>query len=193
MNRVSKASGQPTGLDERATEDGGLAETENELQVEPLESDSKAPTIGPDAVVEFESSGQRFALALSALREIAATGVISRIPGAPPSVLGLMNKGGRAYTIIDLCALLAEAEDDSRCVNRRAAENGEGKKIEVEARLRSWVMCLDVPGTCLGLCVDRLGGIGPLTSEKDHESLGGGRVKVLSLDALLNKVDSTFR
>lgn len=46
--------------------------------------------------------GQRYAIPLSAVRRVTEVSALSRVPRAPPALLGVMNHGGRAACVIDL-------------------------------------------------------------------------------------------
>lgn len=45
--------------------------------------------------------GQRYAIPLSAVRRVTEVSALSRVPRAPPALLGVMNHGGRAACVID--------------------------------------------------------------------------------------------
>ena len=47
---------------------------------------------------------QRFAWELDVIKEIVPTPVVTRLPGAPAWVLGLLNLRGRVVTVVDLAA-----------------------------------------------------------------------------------------
>lgn len=49
----------------------------------------------------FEVGGQAFAAEMSAIREIVPSQAVTRLPGAPPSVSGLINLRGTIVTVID--------------------------------------------------------------------------------------------
>ena len=50
--------------------------------------------------------GQRYALPLSAVRRVTEVSPLSRVPRAPPALLGVMNHAGRAACVIDLGPLV---------------------------------------------------------------------------------------
>lgn len=61
--------------------------------------------------VVFRLDKDRYALPLSAIREVVVTpGKFSRVPRAPPSVSGIMNLRGRVVTVVDLASLLKPAD-----------------------------------------------------------------------------------
>jgi purine-binding chemotaxis protein CheW len=49
-----------------------------------------------------EAGGQRFAWVLTAIKEIVPARAVTRLPGAPAWVLGLLNLRGLVLTVIDL-------------------------------------------------------------------------------------------
>ena len=61
--------------------------------------------------VVFRLEKDRYALPLSAIREVVVTPPkFSRVPKAPPSVSGIMNLRGRVVTVVDLSSLLKPAD-----------------------------------------------------------------------------------
>jgi purine-binding chemotaxis protein CheW len=62
--------------------------------------------------VLFELGGERFACELAAVREVVPFGRVTRLPGAPSSVCGLMNLRGTVVTVVDLGARLGGAPVD---------------------------------------------------------------------------------
>lgn len=58
----------------------------------------------------FETEGRRYACTLDAVREIVPVHSATRLPGAPPSVVGLINLRGRLVTVIDLAVHLGSRE-----------------------------------------------------------------------------------
>ena len=66
--------------------------------------------------VVFRLDKDRYALPLSAIREVVVTPLkFSRVPRAPPSVSGIMNLRGRVVTVVDLASLL-KPTDQPRAV-----------------------------------------------------------------------------
>jgi purine-binding chemotaxis protein CheW len=53
-----------------------------------------------------EAGGQRFAWELTAIREIVPARAVTRLPGSPVWVLGLLNLRGAVLTVVDLAARL---------------------------------------------------------------------------------------
>ncbi|GAC1345452.1 MAG: hypothetical protein NVSMB23_21610 [Myxococcales bacterium] len=50
--------------------------------------------------------GQRYALPLSAVRRVTEVSPLSRVPRAPPALLGVMNHAGRVACVVDLGPLV---------------------------------------------------------------------------------------
>lgn len=80
-----------------------------------------------------EVGGQRFAWALTVIREIVPARTVTRLPGAPRWVLGLLNLRGTVLTVVDLAA-------------RLGLDAGAGESVVV----------LDVDERALGVRVDRV-------------------------------------
>jgi purine-binding chemotaxis protein CheW len=90
--------------------------------------------------VVFRLERDRFALPLSAIREVVVTPErFSKVPRAPPSVRGIMNLRGRVVTVVELTALL--------------------RSVEPSARTGSKVVLLDRGRRELGLLVTEVDGI----------------------------------
>jgi purine-binding chemotaxis protein CheW len=81
----------------------------------------------------IEAGGQRFALELTAIREIVPARAATRLPGSPPWVIGLLNLRGAVLTVVDLAI-------------RLGLESIEGESIVV----------LDVEERALGVRVDHV-------------------------------------
>ena len=56
-----------------------------------------------------EAGGQRFAWELTAIREIVPARAVTRLPGSPAWVLGLLNLRGAVITVVDLAQRLGLA------------------------------------------------------------------------------------
>src|SRR5437016_13659116 len=59
----------------------------------------------PRAVICLHG-GNRYALPLSAVRRVTEVSFISRVPRAPPALLGIMSQQGRVACLIDLGPLV---------------------------------------------------------------------------------------
>ena len=59
--------------------------------------------VGPtQRLILFRAGAERFALPISAVTEVRSLGRVTRVPGAPPEVLGIVNLRGRVLTCCDL-------------------------------------------------------------------------------------------
>ena len=56
--------------------------------------------------VIFLHGGNRYALPLSAVRRVTEVSAMSRVPRAPPALLGVMNQQGRVACVVDLGPLV---------------------------------------------------------------------------------------
>ena len=63
------------------------------------------PLSQPRAVI-CSHQGQRFALPLTAVRQVAEMSLLARVPRAPPALLGVMNHAGRVACVVDLGPLV---------------------------------------------------------------------------------------
>jgi purine-binding chemotaxis protein CheW len=63
-----------------------------------------------------EAGGQRFAWELAQVREIIPARAATRLPGAPPAVLGLLNLRGTVLTVADLARVLALEPAEGRSI-----------------------------------------------------------------------------
>jgi purine-binding chemotaxis protein CheW len=86
---------------------------------------------------------ERFAVQLSQVRTVVMPRPLSRIPRAPPPVLGIMNLRGRVVSVVDLARLLGQA-----------ASAPHGK-----------ILLIDRGRTELGLAVGEVTGIAPLEAK----------------------------
>ena len=74
---------------------------------------------------------QRFAWELSAIREIVPARAVTRLPGAPVWVLGLLNLRGRVVTVVDLALRMGlEAGADGSIVVLDVDERMLGVRVD---------------------------------------------------------------
>jgi len=86
---------------------------------------------------------ERFAVQLSQVRTVVMPRPLSRVPRAPPAMLGIMNLRGRVVSVVDLATLLGQAS----------------------GRPPGKVVLLDRGRTELGLAVGEVTGIAPLEAK----------------------------
>ena len=72
----------------------------------PAEEAAAAPT---RRLLVFEVGGSVFAAEMSSIREIVPSQVVTRLPGTPPTVSGLINLRGTIVTVIDAGTALSQA------------------------------------------------------------------------------------
>jgi len=80
--------------------------TEAELTVVPDE-DAGEPAIPDRRLLLFDVAGKLFACDMAEVREIIPFQRITRLPGAPPTVCGLINLRGTIVTVLDLASRVA--------------------------------------------------------------------------------------
>jgi purine-binding chemotaxis protein CheW len=90
--------------------------------------------------------GMRYALPLTAVRQVAEVRLLARVPRAPSALLGVMNQGGRVACVVDLGPLV-------------------GQKVR-PARPEGKVVFLQRPRGDLGLYVSAVQGIETLPVER---------------------------
>lgn len=81
----------------------------------------------------FTVGDRRFACALRAVREIVPERPVTRLPGAPAAVRGLMNLRGTMVTVLDLAARLGETaarQDDGMFVLVEAGPRVVGVRVD---------------------------------------------------------------
>ena len=61
----------------------------------------------------FAAEGNRYGCKLEAVREILPFRAVTRLPGAPPYVVGLINLRGRLVTVVDLAVQLGNRDAGS--------------------------------------------------------------------------------
>ena len=61
--------------------------------------------------VRVLAGGEHYALPVTGVLEIADTGKVTPVPGAPPGVLGVRNLRGQVIPVIDLATMLGLSDD----------------------------------------------------------------------------------
>lgn len=95
--------------------------------------------------VTFTVAATRFRCPVSAVREVVPYAPLTRLPGAPPAVVGLLNARGTIVTVIDLGLELFGAP----C-----------------GRARGSIMLVAAAGAVAGLLVDTVAGVRVLDEEE---------------------------
>ena len=117
-----------------------------------------------------EVAGQRFAWDLATVREVIPARAVTRLPGAPAWVLGLLNLRGTVLTVVDLAMRLG-----------LSATAGES------------VVVLDLGGRALGVRVDRVRAVAAaeevtiegVEAARGAEGLVAGMVRLADGEAVL--------
>lgn len=90
-------------------------------------------------LVEFECQGHRFALPLSSVRRVIPSAQPEPLPGSPEIVLGVLNLGEEIAIILNF--------------SQRVGLPFSAMRVSQQ------LLLIDIPGTCIGLVVDRVSGI----------------------------------
>ncbi|HUJ28258.1 MAG TPA: chemotaxis protein CheW [Myxococcales bacterium] len=122
----------------------------------------------PRAVICMHQ-GNRYAIPLSAVRRVADMSPLSRVPRAPPALLGVMNHQGRVAALIDLGALVGLKARPAR---------PEGK-----------VIMLQRPRGDVGVYVSEVAGIHDLPAEARDLTEGAARAQVESPEGPVKLID----
>ena len=103
-----------------------------------------------DRSLVFRVAGRAYACPVSAVREVVPLDRLARLPGAPASILGLINVRGSIVTVVNAAALL----------HPNAA-----------ARPLSMVLVVDVGARGVGLAVERVADVRALRAEEGYTEL----------------------
>lgn len=84
--------------------------------------------------IRFALDGQDYAFAIEAIREIVPVGTIYGVPGAPQSVLGVVNLRGQIVTVLSLRRLLGLPQtaprDGARIIVLATADDAAGVLVD---------------------------------------------------------------
>lgn len=124
----------------------------------------------PRAVICLHG-GNRYAIPLSAVRRVTEMSFVSRVPRAPPPLLGVMNQSGRVTCLVDLGPLVGLKARPAR---------PEGK-----------VVMLQRPKGEVGLYVSEVAGIADLPAEARDlpERQGAAHAQVDTLEGPVKLID----
>ncbi len=121
---------------------------------------------------------QRVAWEMTAVREIVPVGVLTRLPGAPAWVLGLLNLRGAVLTVIDLADRLGLAAREGASV------------IVVEAGSRALGVRVDAVES---VALAEEARVEPVEEARRAEGLVAGMVRLADGTALLMDADALLR
>ena len=68
----------------------------------------------PGVYVRVRVGGEQYALAVEHVAEVVEVGVVTPVPGAPESVIGLRNLRGELFSVVDLGAVLGLHGESTR-------------------------------------------------------------------------------
>jgi purine-binding chemotaxis protein CheW len=110
-----------------------------------------------DFIEEFDSrslvfriSGRAYACPVSAVREVVPLGRVARLPGAPATVLGLINVRGRIVTVVNTASVLHPRD---------------------AARRLGMVLIVDIGPRGVGLAVESVADVRALRPEEGYTEL----------------------
>lgn len=106
--------------------------------------------VGEPRSLVFRAAGRVYACNVTQVREVVPMPMLTRIPGAPPTVLGLINVRGAIVTVIDAGELL----------HKRPVERG-----------ASVVLVVDYGQNGVGLAVERVADVRALRADEGYQSL----------------------
>ena len=154
---------------------------------------SESPKNGTDEL-------STYAMNVSAVREVIRARAVTRVPGTPRVMSGLVNVRGMVVTVLDLAQCLAE--DDANAKNGDRAPIADGV-TEPRAQNAGSIVLLEHGGRLVGLAVDGVRDVRPLDDaglvaersilaesagiKRGLASAGGEVVTLLDVAALLSR------
>lgn len=140
-------------------------------------------------LLSFRVGRDRYAIAVSWIREVLQPGLRTAVPRAPSAVWGVATYHGRAYAVIDL----------------RTFFNVSGKEAPAPSSLEQRVIALEVQDRDLALLVDAVDAVGPKESIRGANldttaarwadglcAVRGNVVGLLAVDRLVADLDRLF-
>lgn len=141
----------------------------------PLEAEGAGGPEPGNRLVLIRACDEWFALRIEEVREIQPLGRITRVPNAPPEVLGIMNLRGRVLTLYDLGLCLA-ADGEARAGGAPASVvvlDFHDPELEVGIAVQTIAQVKEVPARDLEAAVSAARGI---------DSRGGSLSALLEVD-----------
>jgi purine-binding chemotaxis protein CheW len=105
---------------------------------------------GDSRSLVFRVSGRAYACEVSAVREVVPLERLTRLPGAPPAILGLINVRGSIVTVVNSGAVLHPS---------------------TAARPLTMVLVVDAGARGVGLAVERVADVRALRAEEGYTEL----------------------
>jgi purine-binding chemotaxis protein CheW len=138
---------------------------------------------GRDRVLLVEVRGNVYAMQVAQVREVLRARSVTRVPGAPPVVHGLVNVRGMVVTVLDLAACLGASGHDATATRPDSA--GEGSP---RADSPGSIVLLEHGGRLAGLAVEAVRDVRTLddvavvsgTVATGHASVADGVVQGLA-------------
>jgi purine-binding chemotaxis protein CheW len=109
---------------------------------------------GRDRVLLVELNGRLYAINVTAVREVLRTRGVTRVPGAPPAMLGLVNVRGMVVTVLNLAACLGVTAHP-KMLNATSV-------TETRAESGGSIVLLERGSRVVGLAVDAVRDVRPL-------------------------------
>lgn len=152
---------------------------------DPLLDDLEAPEphVPTSRLMVFVISGRTFACEMSAIREVVPSQTVTRLPGAPKEVCGLVNLRGTIVTVIDVGYKLSQSSCNPKDGLILLADHGEklvGLSVDDVRDI------LDVP-------IDKISAFEGVVEAGSHivtavAELDGAEVMVLDIKAVISEI-----
>jgi len=154
-----------------------------ETEVTAAETDSGAEPAPQQRLLLFDIGGKVFACDMSAIREIIPFQRVTRLPGAPSTVCGLINLRGTIVTVLDLGAR----------ISKQACNREGGSILLVPYRDKLVGIGVDEVRDLQSVSADELQNAGDLSAFDSGIILGLAEVEgdlavILDIDAIVNDV-----
>jgi len=135
-------------------------------------------------LVGFQVAGQELAVPIAQVQEVIRSVPVTRLPTAPPHILGILNLRGRVVPMVDLAGILSfssERGDNRFIIVCRCREMLVGLMVEAVTTMHQ------AAGDSIEWAVEaRVGVASEMVS--GLLKVGEGLVKILSVDSLFQKV-----
>ncbi|MEP6835842.1 MAG: chemotaxis protein CheW [Gemmatimonas sp.] len=141
-----------------------------------------------------------YAMNVSLVREVIGARAVTRVPGTPAVMRGLVNVRGMVVTVLDLARCLGQADPPSHDITPAKGPSS-GHETATRAQMPGSIVLLEQSGRLVGLAVDSVRDVRPLddvglvregSAFRDEDvfvrglaSAGGELVTLLDVAALL--------
>lgn len=133
----------------------------------PERDDAGAASLEARSLV-FRAGGRVYACDVAAVREVVpldARARLTRLPGAPATVVGLLNVRGKIVTVFDCGALLHAASPHGRSAHGAAASRSRSRGAHTMA------LIVDCGARGVGLVVERVADVRALRVDEGYQRL----------------------